>query len=80
MLPIVDTPTLQVVVAEAVQGGPTTFEATGLGSYIDRASNNGEFAKLAASALLMAALVVTINRLLWKPLQTMANDRCRFLT
>jgi NitT/TauT family transport system permease protein len=68
------------IVAESVQVGPTTFEATGLGSYIDRASNNGEFAKLAASALLMAALVVTINRLLWKPLQTMANDRCRFLT
>jgi len=68
------------IVAESVQVGPTTYQATGLGSYIDRASNDGEFAKLAASALLMAALVVTINRLLWKPLQTIANDRCRFLT
>jgi len=67
------------IVAEAVSIGPKNYEATGLGDYINNASNAGNFPKLAASALLMAAVVVTINRTLWKRLQTIANDRCRFL-
>jgi hypothetical protein len=28
----------------------------------------------------MAGVVVLINRLVWKRLQTLANDRCRFIT
>jgi NitT/TauT family transport system permease protein len=68
------------IVAEYVQDGPKTYEATGLGDYISRAANDGSFARLAASALLMGVVVVVINRILWKPLQNIANDRCRFLT
>jgi NitT/TauT family transport system permease protein len=68
------------IVAEYVSVGPKTYEATGLGDYITRAANDGRFAQLAAAALLMAAIVVIINRTVWKRLQTVANDRCRFIT
>jgi NitT/TauT family transport system permease protein len=68
------------IVAEYVTDGAKTYEATGLGDYISNASNAGRFPQLAASALLMAVMVVVINRLVWKPLQTIANDRCRFLS
>ena len=68
------------IIAEIVTVGPRTYTTTGLGSYIARAANDGRFAQLAASALLMAAIVVAINRTVWKRLQTLANDRCRFIT
>jgi NitT/TauT family transport system permease protein len=68
------------IVAEYVPSGSKTYEATGLGDYISRASNAGNFPQLAAAALLMAVVVVVINRTLWKRLQTIANDRCRFIT
>jgi NitT/TauT family transport system permease protein len=68
------------IVAEYVTNGNKTYEATGLGDYISNASNAGNFPQLAGSAILMAVIVVVINRTLWKRLQTIANDRCRFLT
>jgi NitT/TauT family transport system permease protein len=68
------------IVAEYVQVGKHVTEATGLGNYITRMGNNGDFPRLAAAGLVMAAVVVIINRLLWKRLQHLANDRCRFIT
>jgi NitT/TauT family transport system permease protein len=67
------------IVSEYVQVGGKLYEATGLGALISRASNDGSFPKLAAAVLVMAVVVVGINRLLWRRLQTVANDRCRFL-
>jgi NitT/TauT family transport system permease protein len=68
------------IVAEYVQVGGRLYQATGLGALISRASNDGNFPKLASAVIVMAVVVVGINRLLWKRLQTVANDRCRFLT
>lgn len=68
------------IVAEFVQKGSKTFEATGLGNYITRMANNNDFPRLAAAGLVMATVVVIINRVLWKRLQSIANDRCRFIT
>ncbi len=67
------------IVSEYVQVGGKLYAATGLGALISRASNDGSFPKLAAAVLVMAVVVVGINRLLWRRLQTVANDRCRFL-
>jgi NitT/TauT family transport system permease protein len=67
------------IVSEYVQVGDKLYQATGLGALISRASNDGNFPKLASAVIVMAVVVVGINRLLWKRLQTVANDRCRFL-
>ena len=68
------------IVAEYVTSGSQVFQATGLGAYITRAGNASDFPRLAAAGLVMAGGVVLINRLVWKRLQTLANDRCRFIT
>jgi NitT/TauT family transport system permease protein len=68
------------IVSEIVTVGKTTYKATGLGAYITNASNANDFSDLAAAVIVMAVVVVTINRLVWKRLQNIANDRCRFIT
>jgi NitT/TauT family transport system permease protein len=68
------------IVSEIVQIGSTTYKATGLGAYITNASNANNFSKLTAAVIVMAVVVVAINRVLWKRLQNLANDRCRFMT
>jgi NitT/TauT family transport system permease protein len=68
------------IVSEYVKVGPTLYQATGLGSYIQRMSDAGDFAHLAAATIVMAVVVVGINRTVWKRLQSLANDRCRFMT
>jgi NitT/TauT family transport system permease protein len=49
--------------------------AFGLGAIINRATNEKKFPLLAAGALLMAATVVAINRLLWRRLERLAEKR-----
>lgn len=66
------------IVAEFVQVGTKTYEATGLGDFISRATNDNNFPRLTAAVLVMAIVVVGINRSLWRRLQNIANDRCRF--
>ena len=68
------------IVSELVPIGSNTYTATGLGAYITSAANNNDFAHLTAAVIVMAIVVVGINRVLWKRLQNLANDRCRFIT
>jgi NitT/TauT family transport system permease protein len=68
------------IVSELVTVGKNTYEATGLGAYITNASNANDFSKLTAAVIVMAVIVVGINRLVWKRLQNIANERCRFIT
>jgi NitT/TauT family transport system permease protein len=68
------------IVSEIVTVGKTTYTATGLGAYITNASNSNDFSDLTAAVIVMAVVVVAINRLVWKRLQNLANDRCRFIT
>ncbi|HTJ79407.1 MAG TPA: ABC transporter permease subunit [Rariglobus sp.] len=68
------------IVSEYVHTGGKLYEATGLGAFISRATDTGNFPKLTAAVLVMAVIVVGINRTVWKKLQTLANDRCRFGT
>ena len=66
------------IVSEYVHAGGKLYEATGLGSLIQRATDDGNFPKLTAAVLIMAVVVVGINRTLWKKLQVIADNRCRF--
>ena len=47
----------------------------GLGSTISSASDAGRFDMLLASTLIMAAIVVLINRLVWRRLYRLASSR-----
>jgi NitT/TauT family transport system permease protein len=68
------------IVSEYVHTGDKVYVASGLGALISRATDDGNFPKLAAAVLVMAAIVVGINRTVWKRLQHYANERCRFIT
>jgi len=66
------------IVSEYINTGGKLYEATGLGALISRATDAGNFPKLTAAVLIMAVVVVGINRTLWKKLQVLADNRCRF--
>jgi hypothetical protein len=52
-----------------------TFTVTGLGATISRATDSGNSALLVCATLAMSALVVTINRLVWRRLYALAATR-----
>ncbi len=68
------------IVSEYVQVGSKTYQTTGLGAYLSRATAAGDVSHVAAAAIFMAVGVVLVNRTVWKRLQAIANDRCRFIT
>jgi NitT/TauT family transport system permease protein len=63
------------IVAEYVTYKGTVQEAWGLGATISAAAAKANFPVLAASVLIMSALVVTFNRLVWRRLYRLAEDR-----
>ena len=63
------------IVSEYVQYSNHTVSTIGLGASIAAAANAGNFHDLLAGTLLMAAVVVLINRLLWKRLYRVAERR-----
>jgi NitT/TauT family transport system permease protein len=65
------------IVAEVVTYGGTTLTATGLGAYIARAAQDGDFHRILAGVAIMALYVVGLNRLLWQRLHRFANAHHR---
>jgi NitT/TauT family transport system permease protein len=63
------------ILAEYVTYRDDVLETTGLGSLITKATESANFALLAASILVMAVLVVAFNRLVWKRLYQLAEER-----
>jgi NitT/TauT family transport system permease protein len=63
------------IVSEYVQVGNDTHTAFGLGSLISRATSEGNFPLLAASVVAMSISVVMINRVFWKRLYRLAENR-----
>ena len=65
------------IVAEVVRWGNTTLVATGLGAYIARWST-GEFnPHVGLGMLVMGLLVLAYNRLIWRRLYQLAEERYR---
>jgi NitT/TauT family transport system permease protein len=54
--------------------------ATGLGSTITKASDAGDFPLLLASTIVMSLLVVLTNRLVWRPLYQIAQQKYQLTT
>ena len=57
-----------------------TYTTVGLGATISQATDSGNFDLLLAATILMAATVVTINRLVWRRLYALAETRYRLET
>jgi NitT/TauT family transport system permease protein len=63
------------IVAEYFHFHGQTITTTGLGAVISRATDTGNFPALLAATIVMASIVVTVNRLLWRRLYTLASGR-----
>lgn len=65
------------IVAEAVSWGDIKLQAYGLGSYIADATSAGDFHRVVLGVVVMSLFVISINRLVWRPLQVFAERRLR---
>jgi len=63
------------IVAEYFHFHGRVFSTTGLGAVISQATDRGNFSVLLAATIVMSALVVTINRLVWRRLYVLASTR-----
>jgi len=63
------------IVAEYFHFQGRIVSTAGLGSTISQASDAGRFDVLLASTLIMATVVVLINRLVWRRLYRLASSR-----
>jgi len=68
------------IVAEYFHFQGRIVSTAGLGSTISRASDSGRFDVLLASTLIMATVVVLINRLVWRRLYRLASSRFKLET
>jgi NitT/TauT family transport system permease protein len=68
------------IVAEYFHFKGQTYTTTGLGAIISKATDSGNFDELLAATILMAAGVVTVNRLLWRRMYNLAETRFRLET
>jgi NitT/TauT family transport system permease protein len=65
------------IVAEYVRFGGRTLFATGIGSLISQATAGGDYPFLLASTLSMILTVVLVNRLFWRRMYKVAEERFR---
>lgn len=68
------------IVSEYLQDHNPPLQATGLGAFISDAQAQGHFPQLAAAVLAMALFVVLFNRVVWKRLARLAQERYQLLT
>jgi NitT/TauT family transport system permease protein len=65
------------IVAEYFHFKGQIYTTTGLGATIQQATDSGDFHLLLVATIMMAAAVVTINRLVWRKLYGLAETRFR---
>ena len=63
------------ILAEYFRLNGRTFSTTGLGAVVSGAADTGNYPVLLVSTMMMALIVLTINRLVWRPLYTLASTR-----
>jgi NitT/TauT family transport system permease protein len=63
------------IIAEYYHLKNQTLQTTGLGAVISAATDRGQFQILLLATIVMAIMVVTINRLVWRPLYRLAETR-----
>jgi NitT/TauT family transport system permease protein len=65
------------IVAEAASWGDQRLQAYGLGAYIARATQHGEFHRVVLGIAVMSLFVAIINRAFWRPLYHHAERKFR---
>ncbi|HZL59882.1 MAG TPA: ABC transporter permease subunit [Stellaceae bacterium] len=65
------------IVAEIVKWGDTTLTATGIGAYIAVETVAGDFPRIALGITVLCLYVLLFNRLLWRRLYHLAEERLR---
>src|ERR1700761_3374590 len=65
------------IIAEYFHLKDRTLHTLGLGAQISAASDAGNFPTLLLATIIMALMVVTINRLVWRPLYKLAETKYR---
>ena len=65
------------IVAEYVRWGDDRVSAHGIGSYIARATEAGDFPRIVLGVAVMSLFVILFNRLFWRPLFGFAERRLR---
>jgi NitT/TauT family transport system permease protein len=65
------------IVSELVSWGDTHLRAYGLGSYIEEATRNGDWPRIALGVGMMSIFVVALNRAVWSPLYRLAESKYR---
>jgi NitT/TauT family transport system permease protein len=68
------------IVAEYFHFKGQIYTTIGLGATISQATDSGDFHLLIAATMLMAATVVTVNRLVWRKLYALSETRFRLET
>lgn len=65
------------IVAEIAKWGDTTLQATGIGAYIAEMTAKGDFPRIALGITVLCLYVLLFNRLLWRRLYNLAEERLR---
>ena len=65
------------IVAEVVKWGDNTLVATGIGAYIAQETQKGDFPRIALGITVLCLYVLLFNRLLWRRLYNLAEERLR---
>ena len=65
------------IVAEVASWGDTHLEAKGLGAYIARATEAGDYHRIVLGIAVMSGFVIIINRAFWRPLYQYAERKFR---
>jgi NitT/TauT family transport system permease protein len=65
------------IVAEVASWGTTHLTAAGLGAYIAKATEAGDYPRVILGISVMCILVTLFNRLLWRPLYAFGERRLR---
>jgi NitT/TauT family transport system permease protein len=68
------------IVAEYFHLKDRTLETLGLGAQISAASDHGQFSILLLATIIMSLMVVTVNRLVWRPMFHLAENKYRLDT
>lgn len=63
------------IVADVVTWGDTTLRAVGLGGYITQYTQSGDFPRIALGIGVMCLYVTVINRLVWRKLYDLSENR-----
>jgi NitT/TauT family transport system permease protein len=63
------------IISEIVTWGSTTLTATGLGAYIAKATEVGDWSRISLGISVMSLFVVGLNRLLWRRMYQLAETK-----